>query len=69
MRLDAEEAIYQEQKRKEAIEHANRLLFYENDQVKTFQSQVLLSDVLKVHCSSLLLYLLLSLCIIANTGL
>lgn len=34
--------------RKEAIDRANRLLFYTNDSVKTFHSTLLTSDVLKV---------------------
>lgn len=32
--IDREEAKYQEQKRKEAIEKANTQLFYQNDRVR-----------------------------------
>ena len=46
-KIDEEEALYQEQKRKESINRANRLLFYNNDRVKTFHSTLLASDVLK----------------------
>lgn len=50
-RLDEEEARIQEELRREAIDKANRLLFYNNDSVKAFHSALLASDVAKV-CST-----------------
>uniref|UniRef100_A0A671YSD2 Cilia and flagella associated protein 210 n=2 Tax=Sparus aurata TaxID=8175 RepID=A0A671YSD2_SPAAU len=45
--IDREEAKYQEQKRKEAIEKANTQLFYQNDRVRGLHSGLLLTEVLK----------------------
>ncbi|XP_062861990.1 cilia- and flagella- associated protein 210 [Trichomycterus rosablanca] len=45
--IDLEEAKYQEEKRKEAIERAKSLLYYQTDRVKGFHSALLLTEVLK----------------------
>uniref|UniRef100_W5KEG4 Cilia and flagella associated protein 210 n=1 Tax=Astyanax mexicanus TaxID=7994 RepID=W5KEG4_ASTMX len=46
-RIDIEEAKYQEQKRKEAIERAKTQQYYQTDRVKGFHSALLLTEVLK----------------------
>ncbi|XP_028291836.1 coiled-coil domain-containing protein 173 [Gouania willdenowi] len=46
-KIDVEEAIYQEQKRKEAIEKAETQLYYQTDRVKGLHSALLLTEVLK----------------------
>ena len=45
--LDRQEAEIQAQKRKDAIERAQRMLYEDSDKVKTFSSGMLLSDVLE----------------------
>ncbi|XP_077071483.1 cilia- and flagella- associated protein 210 [Siphateles boraxobius] len=45
--LDIEEAKYQAQIRKEAIEKAKTLQYYQNDRVKGFHSALMLAEVLK----------------------
>ncbi|GAA6231206.1 coiled-coil domain-containing protein 173 isoform X2 [Lates japonicus] len=45
--IDKEEAKYQEQKRKEAIEKAKTQLYYQTDQVKGLHRALLLTEVLK----------------------
>ncbi|KAM4609460.1 cilia- and flagella- associated protein 210 [Polymixia lowei] len=45
--IDMEEAKYQQQKRKEAIEKAKAQQYYQTDRVKGFHSALLLSEVLK----------------------
>ncbi|XP_053498399.1 cilia- and flagella- associated protein 210 [Ictalurus furcatus] len=45
--LDLEEAKFQEQKRKEAIERAKTLQYYQLDRVKGFHSALLMTEVLK----------------------
>ncbi|XP_072541167.1 cilia- and flagella- associated protein 210 [Salminus brasiliensis] len=46
-RIDIEEAKFQQQKRKEAIERAKTLQYYQADRVKGFHSALLLTEVLK----------------------
>merc|ERR1719310_1702284 len=46
-KIDKEEAAIQGEKRRMAIERANKMLYDDNDRVKSFHSQLLLSDVLK----------------------
>ncbi|KAG5283659.1 hypothetical protein AALO_G00044540 [Alosa alosa] len=46
-RLDLEEAMYQAEKRKEAIERAKAQQYYQTDRVKGFHSALLLTEVLK----------------------
>ncbi|MCI4378613.1 hypothetical protein PGIGA_G00217950 [Pangasianodon gigas] len=45
--IDIEEAKFQEQKRKEAIERAKTLQYYQIDRVKGFHSALLMTEVLK----------------------
>ncbi|CAH2305720.1 Hypothetical predicted protein [Pelobates cultripes] len=45
--IDLEEAQFQAEQRKEAIEKAKIQLFYENDRIKTFHSALLLTEVMK----------------------
>ncbi|XP_066497266.1 cilia- and flagella- associated protein 210 [Hoplias malabaricus] len=45
--MDIEEAKFQQQKRKEAIERAKMQLYYQTDRVKGFHSALLLTEVLK----------------------
>jgi len=45
--LDKEEESLAEQRRREAIDRANRLLYQSNDKVKSFHSALLLSNVIK----------------------
>jgi len=46
-KIDKEEAAIQGEKRRMAIERANKMLYDDNDRVKTFHSCLLLSDVMK----------------------
>ncbi|WP_411024484.1 hypothetical protein, partial [Salmonella sp. s57936] len=46
-RIDIEEAKFQEQKRKEEIEKAKTLQYYQTDRVKRFHSALLMTEVLK----------------------
>lgn len=46
-RLDAEEEALNQEKRRQAIEYANKILHDENDQVKAFHSKMFLADVLQ----------------------
>merc|ERR1712166_1691791 len=46
-KIDKEEAAIQGEKRRMAIERANKMLYDDNDQVKSFHSALLLSDVMK----------------------
>ncbi|CAG9317488.1 unnamed protein product [Blepharisma stoltei] len=46
-RLDAEEEALNQEKRRQAIEYANKILHDEGDQVKAFHSKMFLSDVLQ----------------------
>lgn len=46
--IDSEEAVYQEQQRRAAIDWANRVQFQECERVKTFQSSLNMANVLKV---------------------
>ena len=45
--IDLKEAAYQDQLRKAAIEKANEELFQQQDQVKAFNSKMMLADVLE----------------------
>ncbi len=45
--IDAKEAAYQHQLRKAAVERANEMLYQQQDQVKAFNSKMMLSDVLQ----------------------
>ncbi|GAA6095616.1 protein CFAP210-like isoform X1 [Tachysurus ichikawai] len=45
--IDLDEAKFQEQKRKEAIERAKKLQFFQTDRVKGFHSTLLMTEVLK----------------------
>ncbi|KAJ7375299.1 hypothetical protein OS493_002047 [Desmophyllum pertusum] len=47
VKVDKEEAKHQAQKRKEAIERAKTLQYYQTDRVKTFHGALLLTEVLK----------------------
>ncbi|XP_058940424.2 cilia- and flagella- associated protein 210-like [Pocillopora verrucosa] len=47
VKIDKEEAKHQAQKRKEAIERAKTLQYYQTDRVKTFHGALLLTEVLK----------------------
>ncbi|XP_068749410.1 cilia- and flagella- associated protein 210-like [Montipora capricornis] len=47
VKIDEEEAKHQAQKRKEAIERAKTLQYYQTDRVKTFHGALLLTEVLK----------------------
>ncbi|XP_020602636.1 coiled-coil domain-containing protein 173-like [Orbicella faveolata] len=47
VKIDIEEAKHQAQKRKEAIERAKTLQYYQTDRVKTFHGALLLTEVLK----------------------
>jgi len=47
VKIDQEEAKHQAQKRKEAIERAKTLQYYQTDRVKTFHGALLLTEVLK----------------------
>lgn len=46
-RIDLEEAQYQAEKRRQAIEKARTMQYYQNDKVKTFHSALLLTEVIK----------------------
>merc|ERR1711907_431545 len=46
-KIDREEAAIAGEKRRMAIERANKMLYDDSDRVKSFHSQLLLSDVLK----------------------
>merc|ERR1711959_310836 len=46
-KIDREEAAIAAEKRRMAIERANKMLYDDNDRVKAFHSNLLLSDVLK----------------------
>jgi len=46
-KIDKEEASIQGEKRRMAIERANKMLYDDNDRVKSFHSMLLMSDVLK----------------------
>merc|ERR1711959_286057 len=46
-KIDREEAAISGEKRRMAIERANKMLYDDSDNVKTFHSNLLLSDVLK----------------------
>merc|ERR1712166_10820 len=46
-KIDKEEAAIQGEKRRMAIERANKMLYDDNDRVKAFHSQLLMSDVMK----------------------
>jgi len=46
-KIDKEEAAIQGEKRRMAIERANKMLYDDNDRVKSFHSALLLSDVMK----------------------
>ncbi|XP_075034765.1 cilia- and flagella- associated protein 210 [Mixophyes fleayi] len=46
-KIDLEEAQFQAEKRREAIEKAKTKQYYQNDKVKTFHSALLLTEVLK----------------------
>merc|ERR1712195_261415 len=46
-KIDKEEAVIQGEKRRMAIERANKMLYDDNDRVKSFHSALLLSDVMK----------------------
>ncbi|KAM3915847.1 cilia- and flagella- associated protein 210 [Leptodactylus fuscus] len=46
-RIDLEEAQYQAEKRRQAIEKARLKQYYQNDKVKTFHSALLLTEVMK----------------------
>ncbi|XP_062517668.1 cilia- and flagella- associated protein 210-like [Corticium candelabrum] len=46
-KVDVEEAKFQAQKRKEAIEHAKTLQYYQTDRVKGFHGALLLTEVLR----------------------
>ena len=46
-KIDREEAAIAGEKRRMAIERANKMLYDDSDRVKTFHSQLMLSDVLK----------------------
>ncbi len=45
--IDAKEAAYQHQLRKSAVERANEVLYMQQDQVKSFNSKMMLADVLQ----------------------
>ncbi|KAG8559709.1 hypothetical protein GDO81_017422 [Engystomops pustulosus] len=46
-KIDLEEAQYQAEKRRQAIENARLKQYYQNDKVKTFHSALLLTEVIK----------------------
>jgi hypothetical protein len=47
LKIDKEEAKFQAEHRKEAIERAKTMLYYQTDRLKTFHSSLVLSEVLR----------------------